>query len=175
MAIVTRKALEVKCKHTFSHYENGLFGRSRLVTTTDIGRAQIHIYYVLYKDDNDKTLKSIIDSFNRVNIGIETQFDKLAVKAEIAQPEYVVDNDFNDSWKRKSFQIQGVYYRLVSYDDCLVFMPLYYWMYQNKESIPCEIQYMDNGDITKEIENFIFRLKKTYLKYVELYETREEK
>lgn len=175
MAIVTRKSLEVQYKHTFSHYVRGFFGRREEVTETDIQHGQIHTYYVLYKDDNDETLQSIIDSLNRIILGIGTKFDELALKAEQAQPEYVDESIYNDAWKMKSFQIQGVYYNLVARDDCLELMPLYYRMYQSCPIMPCDIKYMDNGDITKEIENFIDRIKNTYSKYVKLYETRKDK
>lgn len=175
MAIVTSKALEVQYKHRFSYLVQGLFGRGKEVTETNILHGKIHTYYVLYKDDNDETLQSIIDSLNRIILGIGTKFDELALKAEQAQQEYVDGSIYNDSWKRKSFQIQGVYYRLVARDNCLELMPLYYWVCQNSDIIPYDIQYMDNGDITKEIENFIDRIKNTYSKYVKLYETRKEK
>lgn len=168
MAVVTRKAIDVCCVQKNVTSERTLFGRTREVVTRTSVSTQIHTYYVLCKDDNDEVLQSIVDSINRINIDIGTDFDKLAMKALEAQPEYVA----HDGYEKKSCKIQGVYYRPVFYNDSIEFKPLYYWAFNNvMRTIPYEVSDMDRGDITKDIKDFINRVKEKYSYYVKLYES----
>ena len=171
MAVVTRKAIDIHCVQKDVTSERTLFGRTREVVTRTRVSTQIHTYYVLCKDDNDEVLQSLIDSINRISIDIGTDFDKLAMKALEAQPEYVAHFDYDD-YEKTSCKIQGVYYRPVFYNDSIEFKPLYYWAFNNVlEIIPYEVSDLDRGDITKDIKDFINRVKEKYSYYVKLYES----
>lgn len=174
MAIVTNKAVEVYFNREYQIIDKGIFGIPKENTIRTKELAKIGTYYVLCKDDNDETLQSIIDSIIRIHIGIGTKFDELAQRALEAQPEYISNDLYNESWLRGSCKINGVYYKIVAENYDLYFIPLYYWMYKGRDTIPCDVTGLDNGNITKELKDFIDRLKNTYSKYVELYETRKE-
>lgn len=170
MAVVTRKAIDIHCVQKDVTSERTLFGRTREVVTRTRVSTQIHTYYVLYKDDNDEVLQSIVDSINRTCIDIGTDFDKLARKALEAQPEYV---EHEYGWK--ACKIHDVYYKPLFCDGFIEFTPLYYWLYSGRDTISVEVSDLDRGDITKDIKDFIDRLKEKYSYYVKLYETVKEK
>ena len=174
MAIVTSKEVEVQCIQKKVIEEPRFFGKTSETTINIKVSAQIHKYYVLCMDDGDKTLQSMIDSINRITLEIGTKFDELALKAFRSQPEYTESTLDNSYVINKSYVIQDVPYRLIVKDDSLEIIPVYYWMYNKQSTIPCGLSNLDKGDITRYIELFIDRVKKTYSNYVRLYETREE-
>lgn len=166
MAVVTRNAIDVHCVQKNVTSERTLFGRTREVVTNTRLSTQIHKYYVLYKDDNDEVLQSIVDSINRIRIDIGTDFDKLAMKALESQPEYV-----EHKCGLKTYKIHDVYYKLLFCDGFIEFTPLYYWLYSERDIIPVEVSDLDKGDVTKDIKDFIDSLKERYPYYVRLYES----
>lgn len=166
MAVFTRNAIDVHCAQKNVTSERTLFGRTREVVTRTRLSTQIHTYYVLYKDDNDEVLQSIVDSINRICIDIGTDFDKLARKALEAQPEYV---EHEYGWK--TCKIHDVYYKPLFCDGFIEFVPLYYWLYPGRDIIPVEMSDLDKGDVTKDIKDFIDSLKEKYSYYVRLYES----